>query len=142
MKKILAILMFLAAFGLIMGCTSAAVELTDHDFDGHFSMKIPKNATFKLTNSSDGLLSNGDTYHDSANNLSIVYVMDADVNDSLVEKTVKELKDHVTKKDNLNLIDAHGLNVIIFQKDMELLMIDSTELDMNTLTTMAQSVKF
>ena len=71
--------------------------------------------------------------------------MDADVNDSLVEKTVKELKDHgadVTKKDNLNLIDAHGLNVIIFQKDMELLMIDSTELDMDTLTTMALSVKF
>lgn len=145
MKKILTILMFLAAFGLIMGCASAAVELTDHDFDGHFSMKVPKNATFKLTNSSDGLLSNGDTYHDSVNNLSIVYVMDADVNDSLVEKTVKELKDHgadVTKKDNLNLIDAHGLNVIIFQKDMELLMIDSTELDMDTLTTMALSVKF
>jgi hypothetical protein len=55
------------------------------------------------------------------------------------------LKDHgadVSKKDNLNLIDAHGLNVILFQKDMELLMIESTELDMDTLTTMAQSVKF
>ena len=137
--------MFVAVLGLVMGCASAAVDLTDHDFDGHFSMKVPKNVTFKLTNSSDGLLSDGDTYYDSVNNLTIVYVMDADVNDSLVEKTVKELKDHgadVSKKDNLNLIDAHGLNVILFQKDMELLMIQSTGLDMNTLTTMAQSVKF
>ena len=61
MKKILAILMFLAAFGLIMGCTSAAVELTDHDFDGHFSMTIPKKATFKITNTRNGLLYNEDT---------------------------------------------------------------------------------
>lgn len=137
--------MFVAAFGLFMGCASAAVDLTDHDFDGHFSMKVPKNATFKLTDSDDGLLSSGDSYHDSVNNITITYVMDADVNDTLVEKTVKELKDHganVSKKDNLNLIDAHGLNAILFQKDMELLMIESTELDIDTLTTMAQSVKF
>jgi hypothetical protein len=74
MKKILAILMFVAVFGLVMGCASA-VDLTDHDFDGHFNMKVPKNATFKLTDSSDGLLSDGDTYHDSVNNLTVVYVM-------------------------------------------------------------------
>lgn len=144
MKKILSILMFVAVFGLVMGCASA-VDLTDHDFDGHFSMKVPKNATFKLTNSSDSLLSNGDTYYDSANNLTITYVMDADVNDGLVDKCVKDLKDHganVSKKDNLNLIDAHGLNVILFQKDMELIMMQSTGLDMNTLESMAQSVKF
>ena len=41
MKKILTILMFVAAFGLVIGCASAAVDLTDHDFDGHFSMKVP-----------------------------------------------------------------------------------------------------
>ena len=145
MKKILVILMYLAAFGLVIGCASAAVELTDHDFDGHFSMKVPKNATFKLTDSDDGFLSSGDAYHDPVNNLTLTYVMDGDVNDTLVDKYVKELKDNgadVSKKDNLNLIDAHGLNVIMFQKDMELLMIESTELDMDTLTTMAQSVKF
>lgn len=137
--------MFVAAFGLVIGFASAAVELTDHDFDGHFSMKVPKNATLKLTDSSDGLFEDGDTYHDSAYNLTVVYVMSGDVNDTFVDKYVKELKDHganVTKKDNLNLIDAHGLNVIMFQKDMELLMIESTELDMDTLTTMAQSAKF
>ena len=145
MKKTLAILMFVAAFGLVIGFASAAADLTDHDFDGHFNMKVPKNATLKLTNSSDGFFEDGDTYYDSVNNLTITYVMSGDVNDSLVDKYVKELKDNgadVSKKDNLNLIDAHGLNVILFQKDGELVLIESSELDMDTITTMAQSAKF
>lgn len=145
MKKALAILMFVAAFGLVLGFASAAVDLTDHDFDGHFSMKVPKNATLKLKDSSDGFFEDGDTYYDSVNNLTIVYVMSGDVNDTLVDKYVKEMKDHgadVSKKDNLNLIDAHGLNAILFQKDGELLLIESTGLNMDTITTMAQSAKF
>ena len=48
----------------------------------------------------------------------------------------------VSKKGDLNIIDGHGINVIMFQKDGELLMIESTQLDMDTLTTMAESVKF
>ena len=47
MKKIFTILIALAAFGLVIGGVSAAVELVDHDFDGHFKLKVPKNATFK-----------------------------------------------------------------------------------------------
>ena len=145
MKKILTILMFVAAFGLVIGCASAAVDLTDHDFDGHFSMKVPKNATFKLTDADNGIFCCGDSYHDSVNNLSATYLMSADVNDSFVDKYVNQFKDKgadVSKKGDLNIIDGHGINVIMFQKDGELLMIESTQLDMDTLTTMAESVKF
>lgn len=145
MKKILTILMFMTVFGLVIGCASAAVDLIDHDFDGHFSMKVPKNATIKLTDSDDGFFSSGDSYKDSVNNLTITYIMDEDVNETLIDDQIKDLESHgadISKKGNLNLIDAHGLNVIMFNKDDEMLIIESTELDMNTLTTMAESVKF
>ena len=108
-------------------------------------MKVPKNATFKLTDADNGIFGSGDSYHDSVNNLSATYLMSADVNDSFVDKYVNQFKDKgadVSKKGDLNIIDGHGINVIMFQKDGELLMIESTQLDMDTLTTMAESVKF
>ena len=95
MKKIFAILIVLATLGLVMGGVSAAVELVDHDFDGHFKLKVPKNATFKKIDSSGGLLDDAVSYSDSANDMNITYLMSSDVDDSLVNKTLKDLKDKV-----------------------------------------------
>ncbi|MER2013445.1 MAG: hypothetical protein ABS871_02260 [Methanobrevibacter sp.] len=41
MKKILAILMFAAAFGMLMGSVSAALDMHEHDFDGKCTVNLP-----------------------------------------------------------------------------------------------------
>lgn len=143
MKKIFAILIALAAFGLVMGGVSAATELVDHDFDGHFKLKVPKNATFKKTDSAGGLLDDAVSYSDSANDMNITYMMSSDVDDSLVNKTLKDLKAkgaNVTKTGDMYKIDANGLNGAIKIKDVELVMVQSTHYDMDTIVSMVQSL--
>ena len=49
MKKIL---MFAVVFGLLLG-TVSAVDLQEHDFDGHFTLDVPGNA-FYVDASADG----------------------------------------------------------------------------------------
>ena len=41
MKKILTILMFAAAFGMLMGSVSAALDMHEHDFDGKCTVNLP-----------------------------------------------------------------------------------------------------
>ena len=143
MKKIFTILIALAAFGLVIGGVSAAVELVDHDFDGHFKLKVPKNATFKKTDSASGLLDDAVAYSDSANDLNVTYLMSSDVDDSLVNKTLKDLKDkgaNVTKNNDLYKIDANGLNGAIKIKDAEMVMVMTTHFDMDTIVNMVESL--
>ena len=40
MKKIFGMLMFLAVFGMLIG-SAAAADLEEHDFNGHFTLKVP-----------------------------------------------------------------------------------------------------
>ena len=143
MKKIFTILIALAAFGLVIGGVSAAVELVDHDFDGHFKLKVPKNATFKKTDSASGLLDDAVAYSDSANDLNVTYLMSSDVDDSLVNKTLKDLKDkgaNVTKTGDMYKIDANGLNGALRIKDVELVIVVTTHFDMDTVVSMVESL--
>ena len=143
MKKIFAILIVLATLGLVMGGVSAAVELVDHDFDGHFKLKVPKNATFKKTDSSGGLLDDAVSYSDSANDMNITYLMSSDVDDSLVNKTLKDLKAkgaNVTKTGDMYKIGANELNGALRIKDVEMVMVLSTHYDMDTLVSMVESL--
>ena len=115
MKKIFAILIVLATLGLVMGGVSAAVELVDHDFE----------------------------YSDSANDMNVTYLMSSDVDDSLVNKTLKDLKAkgaNVTKTGDMYKIGANELNGALRIKDVEMVMVLSTHYDMDTLVNMVESL--
>ena len=68
--------------------------------------------------------------------------MSSDVDDSLVNKTLKDLKDkgaNVTTGD-MYKIDANGLNGALRIKDVELVMVVTTHFDMDTVVSMVESL--
>lgn len=97
----------------------------------------------KKTDSASGLLDDAVAYSDSANDLNVTYLMSSDVDDSLVNKTLKDLKDkgaNVTKTGDMYKIDANGLNGALRIKDVELVMVVTTHFDMDTVVSMVESL--
>ena len=80
-------------------------------------------------------------YH--INDMNVTYLMSSDVDDSLVNKTLKDLKAkgaNVTKTGDMYKIGANGLNGAIKIKDVEMVMVLSTHYDMDTLVSMVESL--
>lgn len=149
MKRILAILMFAAVFGLVMGTVAASIDLESHDFDSNFQMKVPKNSTFNKTDTNGlfhtGFLETGVSYYDPVNKINITYANDNGVNDSFVDETVNKMKDaggELSKKGDINQIKSSAINIVIFHKGNEMIMMASTTIDSDTLTSMAESAEF
>ena len=100
MKKIF---MFAVVFGLLLG-TVSAVDLQEHDFDGHFTLDVPGNA-FYVDASADG-------YKYTSNDgqgLTIQYITTDDINGA-------SFADYI---DSLGLKDGKiDGNFTVFQKDI------------------------
>ncbi|WP_296862537.1 hypothetical protein [uncultured Methanobrevibacter sp.] len=90
-----------------------------------------------------GLLDDAVSYSDSANDMNVTYLMSSDVDDSLVNKTLKDLKAkgaNVTKTGDMYKIGANELNGALRIKDVEMVMVLSTHYDMDTLVNMVESL--
>ena len=75
--------------------------------------------------------------------MNVTYLMSSDVDDSLVNKTLKDLKDkgaNVTKTGDMYKIDANGLNGAVRIKGVELVMVTTTHFDMDTVVSMVESL--
>lgn len=125
---------------------NATVELESHDFDGNFKMDIPKGASFKETTDSEASYNGGIVYTDSSNDINITFVENDEVDDKFVSELVGNLKKEtgaeVTKNGNLNVVSVDPYNEVIFNDGNKMIMIVTSQLDLDTLTAMAQSVEF
>lgn len=143
MKKISAILM-IAAIGLLMVSAVAAIELTSHDFDGNFKMDVPKNASIKKTDS-DGFLETAVCYEDSANHINITYDDDLEVTNEFVKQTIDKLKKagaKVITKDKTSIVKSDHYTDVIFYDGNKFLMVESEQVDADTLESMVNSTQF
>ena len=85
MKKIISILIFVAACGLLLSSVSAA-DLQEHDFDGHFSLDVPVNAFYKDANAEGQKYTSND-----GQGLTIQYLTTEDLNGASFEDYVNSL---------------------------------------------------
>ena len=122
------------------------VELGSHDFSGKFKMDVPKNASFKETTDSNAQVNGGVVYSDSANDLNITFVENNEIDNKSVNKIVSDLEKETgakaTKNGNLNVVSAGPWNEVIFNDGNKMIMIVTSKLDLDTITSMAQSTEF
>ena len=136
--------MFAAVFGLIMGSVAASVDLEEHDFDANFNMKVPKNSTFSKTDS-NGFFETAASYYDPVNKINISYINDDGVNDQIINQTVTKMKEaggELSKKGDINQIKSSAINEVVFHKGDNMILMGSPNLDIDTLTAMAESTEF
>ena len=125
---------------------NSSVDLKSQDFQGLFTMDVPKDSDFgDAENSDEKLAADSVTFEDAINNVSIHYIDDKDFNDDVVKDTVDNLEKEgatVSTNDDLYVITANGATEIILHDGDKTIMIASNQLDEDTLTAMAQSVEF
>lgn len=122
----------------------STIDLQSKDFDD-FKMDIPKDSKFEDGTDSEAEFNGGVIYADSVNDINITFVDDEQIDDKFVEDVANSLEDQGAKystNGNLYLIEAGPYNEVIFNNGTQMLMIVSSELDLDTLTAMAQSVEF
>ncbi|WP_458452917.1 hypothetical protein [Methanobrevibacter sp.] len=125
---------------------NSTVELESHDFDSNFKMDVPKKASFKETTDSEAQYNGAIVFTDSTNDLNITYVENDEINDKYMDEVIsnleKETGAEVTKNGNLNVVSVGPWNEVIFNDGNKMMMIVSSQLDLDTVTAMAQSVEF
>ena len=122
----------------------STIDLQSKDFDD-FKMDIPKDSKFEDGTDSEAEFNGGVIYTDSVNDINITFVDDEQIDDKFVEDVANSLENQGAKystNGNLYLIEAGPYNEVIFNNGTQMLMIVSSELDLDTLTAMAQSVEF
>lgn len=126
--------------------TNTTAELESHDFGGKFKMNVPKGASFMEVNDSEAKYNGGVIYSDSSNDLNITYVENNEIDnhsvDEIISNLEKETGAKVTKNGNLNVVSAGPWNEVIFNDGNKMVMIVTSQLDLDTVTSMAQSVEF
>ena len=126
--------------------TNTTVELESHDFGGKFKMDVPKGASFMEVNDSEAKYNGGVIYSDSSNDLNITYVENNEIDnhsvDEIISNLEKETGAKVTKNGNLNVVSVGPWNEVIFNDGNKMMMIVTSQLDLDTVTSMAQSVEF
>ena len=125
---------------------NTSVELQSHDFGGKFKMDVPKGASFKESTDSEAQFNGAVVFSDSTNDLNITYVESDEINEKFVNQIVNNLEKEIgakaTKNGNLNVISAGPWNEVIFNDGNKLVMIVTSKLDLDTITSMAQSTEF
>ncbi len=121
MKKIF---MFAVVFGLLLG-TVSAVDLQEHDFDGHFTLDVPGNA-FYVDASADG-------YKYTSNDgqgLTIQYITTDDINGASFADYIDSLGLKDGKIDgNFTVFQKDGKYVVITNSTDEMYIITDKDLD-------------
>lgn len=124
MKKIITILMFVAAFGLLLSSVSAA-DLQEHDFDGHFSLDVPVNAFYKDANAEGQKYTSND-----GQGLTIQYLTTDDLSGASFADYIDSLglKDGRTDG-NFTVFQKDGKYVVIANSTDEMYIITDKDLD-------------
>jgi hypothetical protein len=114
------------------------------DFDGNFEMDVPKNTSFEKTSSFFGLdIGNTKVYQDFENDINISYISvndDGKYFNDMIETIEKEPNVNLTKEDDLYLITTERFNIILFNKNHEIIAVSASGLDFDELKEMANSV--
>ena len=124
MKKIITILIFVAACGLLLSSVSAA-DLQEHDFDGHFSLDVPVNAFYKDANAEGQKYTSND-----GQGLIIQYLTPDDLNGASFEDYVNSLGLKDGKIDgNFTVFQDGDKYVVIVNSTDEMYIISDKDLD-------------
>ena len=124
MKKIITILIFVAACGLLLSSVSAA-DLQEHDFDGHFSLDVPVNAFYKDANAEGQKYTSND-----GQGLTIQYLTTDDLNGASFEDYVNSLGLKDGKIDgNFTVFQDGDKYVVIVNSTDEMYIITDKNLD-------------
>ena len=121
------------------------VDLQSNDFDD-FKMDVPKDSKFEETTDSNAQFNGAKVYVDSVNDVNITYAENDDIDDKSVKEIVNSLKQETgaeaTTNGNLNLITVGPYNEVVFNNGTQMILITTSQLDLDTITAMAQSVEF
>lgn len=129
MKKIMTILMFAAIFGLLI-CSVSATEWVEHDFDGHFTLKVPGNYWMAV--------GSGGHQYENDKGINIQHYTIDDINGATFAEYISSLglKDGKTDGD-LTVFQNDGKYVIVANSSDELYII--TDKDLNEAKAIAES---
>ena len=133
MKRILAILMFAAVFGMVMGSVAAA-DMIEHDFDGKCKVQIPDKGQWM-----GDQVPFGDGIHGGG--ISIHYFTNDDLNGESLDDYInsQQLQDKQTDG-NLTIYKSGSKYVVLVQGDDAYLLV--TDSDLEEAKTIAKSADF
>ena len=136
MKRIFAVLIFLAVLGMLI-CSVCAADLHSYDFDGKFTMDVP-------SDDFDRHPVGTNTFNDKANNLKIEYFTIDDIHEKNYN-SFDEYVDHLTydkvgTDGDLTIFKEKNDNIIIFHSDDVLVKITAD--DLQEAKTIAKSANF
>lgn len=140
MKKIVSYLIVLTVIGMFLMTTAYALDLETHDFDGHFKMDVPKNATIKQVSDT---YDEGVVYDDSTNKINITYTDNTDYSGSTATMSSEAggvIKSH---GDYTITENPSGINVVVYinQDEGKLVMICG-EMSVEDMESMMDTVEF
>ena len=136
MKKIFAILIFAAVFGMVIGSVFAA-DLHPYDFDGKFTMDVP-------SDDFDRHPVGTNTFNDKSNNLKIQYYTIDEIHErncNSFDEYINHLTyDKVGTDGDLSIFKDKEDNIIIFHSDDVMVIITAD--DLQQAKTIAKSADF
>ena len=121
-----------------------ASDFENHDFDSAFQMDVPNGSSFKKISSLFGLdIGNTRVYQDFENDINISYARvddDGKYLNDMVRTIENEPGVNLTKEDGLYLIETGKFNIVLFDKNHNIVAISAGNLDFDILKATANSL--
>ena len=137
MKKKTGYLIVLAVFCLFAVSAAYALDLQSHDFDGHFTMDVPKDASIKKVNES---YEGGVVYTDSKNNINITYTDSVNYEGGLHFSA--DPGTSMSKRGNYSVVEfPDGSNMVTLKNESGMVMIRG-KMSVDDMISMLDTVKF
>ena len=138
MKKITNYIVILAVIGMFLMTAVCALDLETQDFDGHFKMDVPKDASFEKMNDT---YETGVLYSDEKNDINILYTDNSDYAGNLPSFTA-EAGTKMYKDGNYSVMEfPNGQNYVSIMDKSHLVQIQS-KMEVKDMESMLETVEF
>ena len=138
MKKITSYLLVLAIISMFLVTAVSAIDLETQDFDGHFKMDVPKDASFKKVNDT---YESGAVFVDEKNNITVSYTDKEDYSGSFPTFTVDAGTKMYEDGDYSIMEFEDGTKLISYIDESHLVLINST-MEVKDIESMLDTIDF
>ncbi len=138
MRKTTSYLLVLAIVAMFLVTAVSAIDLQTHDFDGHFKMDVPKDASFKKVNDT---YESGAVFADEKNKITISYTDKEDYSGSFPSFTA-DAGTKMYEDGNYSVMEfPDGTKLISYIDESHLVLINST-MEVKDVESMLDTIDF
>ena len=138
MRKTTSYLLVLAIVAMFLVTAVSAIDLQTHDFDGHFKMDVPKDASFKKVNDT---YESGAVYIDEKNSITVSYTDKENYSGSFPSFTA-DAGTKMYEDGNYSVMEfPDGTKLISYIDESHLVLINST-MEVKDVESMLDTIDF